>query len=247
MIGLRRNAPDVIHRVVWNAKEGRNPDKVIAELDRWLAGREPHLVSLLEAASYVKAVRRHYRRRYRVLAAYGWPEAGNIITLVRRDVPLAHWRTLRMKLGWIGPKRGKRHVGRTDHIIDLGRGRNAVRWRFLVVHRVPGGPTGGVVTHGRNQPAYAEEHRAIRRLGCRRGSLRRAFVCDGDQNAEANDGHPLSPATLAEDLDCEVIETGAKVDWAFARGCTGEGRAHRNVGGDHPLIAYRYEYGGTKE
>lgn len=239
-----RTSPDVIHRVVWNAREGRNPQTVISELDAWLAGRFPHMITLMEAAGYTKAVRRRYRGTYRVFVRYGWPESRNIVTLVRRDVYVPRWSTIRMKIGWIGPKAFRRHAGRTQQVIDIGRGHASQipLWRFAIVHRVPGGPDGGTVTHGRNQPAYAEEHEALLKLGRRKGSRRRAFICDGDQNAEIRDGHPISPSTLADELDADLVPTGAKVDWAFARGCTGEGKAFRDVGGDHPLIKYRYEH-----
>lgn len=206
-----------------------------------MGGRAPHVLVLMEAGGYVKALREHFPA-YKVLAATGWPDASSTVVLVRRDLPLTRWSAMRMRTRWVGPKAMLPHEPRTHLVIDIGNPDLGPAWRIVAVHRVPGGPTGGTETRGRNQPAYAEEHHRLQRLAARLGSGRRALIIVGDQNAEQDDRHPLSPASLAALIGANVVSTKAKVDWALVRDCRGTSSRGGPFGSDHPAITYVFTY-----
>lgn len=227
-----RTAPDRLDVVTWNAKVGRRPAEVALDVAQLLKDR-PDVAALQEAGGYVKALREALRGDYHVIAAHGWAEAGNSAFLVRRDVPVTRWSTIRLRVGWVGPKAFRRHPGRTFPVLNLGR-----EWRIVNVHRTPGGPTGGVMTQGRNKPSWNAEHVALGRLADRKGSHRRALVMVGDQNCESDDRHPMGVPAFADDHGMRIVRTGAKVDWAIVRGCRGDGNRGSNLGSDHPTIRY---------
>jgi hypothetical protein len=218
-------APDQLHLVTWNTKVGRRPGAIaFTLLDHFRSNGYPDVAILLEAGRYTQALRDTLGTRYRVL--------------VDRRIPMPRWRTITLRISWIGPKAFKRHPGRVFPVVDLGKGTTGAKWRIVGIHRTPGGPTGGLLTRGKNKPSWNAEHRALAKLAHRKGSLRRALVLAGDQNCQVSDRHPMSVGGLAFEIDARIVRTGAKVDWALVRGCNGTGHRGSNLGSDHPLITY---------
>lgn len=233
--------PRQLHLVAWNAKVGRKPRTVVRDLSAFLDENGwPDVIVLCEAGRYTTELRRRLSSRYRVLRA--GREHDGIVMLVDRSVPIPTRSLLVMRLGWIGPKAFRRHPGRTFPVVDLGKGKSQLRWRIVGIHRTPGGPSGGVLTRGRNRPAWEEEHARLLRLAARTRSHRRVLVMVGDQNCEMSDRRPTSVGGLAEAIGARVIRTGAKVDWAILRGGGGSGHRGPNLGSDHPLIRYQFTH-----
>lgn len=232
------SAPLQLDLIAWNAKVGRPAHRVATALDRYIRDVQawPDVMVLCEAGAYARTLRDRFGDRYRVRRA-GRAHDGMVL-LIDRRIPLTRWRTLVMRLTWIGPKAFKRHPGRTFPVADLGTGRGTVKWRIVGIHRTPGGPSGGVLTKGRNKPAWDEEHVRLVRLAGWKGSQRRSLVLVGDQNCEADDKRPHSGLGLASEIGARVIRTGAKVDWAIVRGAHGKGQRLDDYGSDHPLIRY---------
>lgn len=225
-----------------NVKVGRAPRAVILGIHAAMGGRPPGVAVLMEASGYIKALKEAFGALYYVLHASGWAEAASTVVLVRRDLPLTRWTAMRMRTSWVGPKALLPHAPRTHLVIDIGNPKLGPAWRIVATHRVPGGPTGGVQTHGRNAPAYAEEHHRLERLADRPGSHRRALIIVGDQNAEQDDRHRLSPAGLADAIGANVVSTKAKVDWALARDCRGTSSRGGYFGSDHPAMCYTFTH-----
>lgn len=239
-----RSAPRILHAVSFNAKVGRRPKVVVGALEEFLRAEHwPHVVCLQEAGGYVAELRAQLGDRYRVYAPSGWSEASNNPVLVLRGLYVPRWTWIRMHLAWTGPKAGKRHPGRTWTVVDLGAGdHTVVKWRIVNVHRVPGGPDGGV--HMNNENAWREEHIALWRFAELKGSRRRALAIIGDENCQTSDPHPLSVGGLADAIGARIIRTGAKVDWAIIRGAVGTGRKRvEDLGSDHPVVTYRLMHG----
>lgn len=222
------NDPTTLRIVAWNAKVGRKPVEFARQLELALSRTAADVVILTEAVAYA-ATLRGFLVGWQVRHAHGWPEARNIVVLVRNGLPIRRVVGIRNWRSWVGPKLGKAHVGRTFLLVDIG-----TRWRIVGVHRTSGGP------NGPNAPAWAEEHRRLARLADRPGSHRRALVIAGDQNCEADDRHPLSIGGLADTIGGHVVATHTKVDHAIVRDVTGRGTRHDYYGSDHPLVAYTF-------
>lgn len=221
------------------ANVGGRPPVVVADvLEPFIDDRAPDVVVLVEARG--RKMRRELRRRfrnYRIKRARTLrPEADNQIALVRRDLGPLRIRSLKMKLPWHGPKHRNPHKGRTHPYLDLGD-----RWRLWFLHRVPGGPLGGVspALRGANKDAWDEEDGRLYTAADWPESRRRTNVWIGDQNCEDDDDHPAGVPALARRCAAEMVRTGAKVDWAYVRGCDGRGQViARPARFDHPILEY---------
>lgn len=215
--------PEQLTILAHNVKVGRSPRSVVASV-RAAITDDTDVVILTEAAGYTRALRESLTS-WQVRHAHGWPEARNVVLLVRRDLRVHRFRAIRNLRSWVGPKLGRRHAGRTFPVVDLG-----THWRIVGVHRTSGGP------NGPNAEAWAEEHRRLARLA--RRTKRRALVIVGDQNCQADDPHPLGLLGLARAIGGDVIATHTKVDHAVVRGVDGRGRRGDYHGSDHPAVRY---------
>jgi hypothetical protein len=235
-------APDPLDLVLHNVRAGRHAGEVVRATRTLVrdTGR-PHVIGLLEASAYRDELRDSpLRHDYLIRFVRGWRESANIVALVRRDVPLRRIAPIRTRRPWIGPKMGRPHAGRTHLLVDVGRMEDPRAWRLILVHRVPGGPTGGTssLVRGRNAAAWEAEHYKLADVADRPGSHRRAFVIVGDQNARPDDRHPLSPGGLADEIGARIHRTGAAVDWALLRDCQATSERLDSYGSDHPAIRY---------
>ncbi len=154
-------------------------------------------------------------------------ERPDVVVLVSRKLPKPKVTVLRHTAGWVGPHAGIKHQGRKH--LDLTIGGDRLR----LVHRVPGGPSGGIQTRGANKPAWIIEDHLLRR-GWWEGPR---VACIGDQNSEVGE-----QVDFVTELGAELIITGAKVDWGYQRGYTkARGFLLGQYGSDHRAVAYRLE------
>lgn len=238
---MTRRAPSRLEVIAANVG-GRRPVVVADVLEPFIDERDPDIVVLVEARGW--KMRRELRRRFRAYrlkrARTLRPESDNQIALVRRDIGPLVVRSLKMRTRWIGPKHKRPHAGRTHPFIDIGD-----RWRIWLIHRVPGGPQGGVspALRGANKQAWDEEDERLETSASWPESRRRANVWVGDQNCEDDDRHVDGVPSLAARIRAEVIPTGAKVDWTYVTGCDGRGRVIAKPGQfDHPIVGYAFHH-----
>lgn len=203
----------------WNARVGRRPKSVVRSLRRLVRRKAPGAIVLVEARDYVAALRAEFRSEYRLRVSR------DVVLLVRRDLKVGEVEHLDHLTPWRGPKAGIEHAGR-GHLAATIDG-----VRFVFVHMTPGGPSGGIVTRGANRPSYDADRTLIR--AAFRGA--EIAVCLGDQNATIPEVWPF-----AARLGADVVETGSKVDHAFAKGVAVTGRRlRRRYGSDHFPVLYR--------
>lgn len=233
-------APTTLKGFTWNVHVGRSPKMVQQVVADLLTTYNADVAVLQEAASYYRVLRA--LPGYRLYTGQADREGRSTCVLVRRGIPVPRVRLLVTRLAWWGPKAGKRHVGRTFPVVDLGRWRGP-RWRVVGIHRVPGGPRGGTLTHGRNRPEWNAEHVELVTLAHRRSSQRRALVMPGDWNCEADDEHPRGVWAYAQAVGAMILPTRTKVDHVVVRGCHGKARRRENYGSDHPLVTFTLHQG----
>lgn len=199
----------------------------------------PHIAGFVE----VKVPRRRLRTipGYRVLQGLHG-EAGHVVAMVRRDVKVRRTWIRRMTQTWVGPKLLKPKAPRAYRSLVAQLADRSV-WDVDVEHWPSGGPTGGVVTGGRNRAAWWESlrrqarswrRRAARLARAGRGTaVVRPRVAILDANAtEAELEH------LAADRDMVLIP-GSKVDHALAQDATG--RSERLTADQpHPLMGFTF-------
>ena len=164
--------------IVHNVRAGRYPTAVVQAVRTLITATDVDAVALLEARAYVRALRRAFP---------GWQvrhHRTDIVLMVRRGhVPIRRTLPLRIHRRWWGPHQGRPHQGRTHLLVDIGRTDDPGRLRLILIHRVPGGPSGGILTRGANRPAWDAEHSMLTRVADRPGSHRRPLLIAGDQNA----------------------------------------------------------------
>lgn len=205
----------------WNARVGRRPSAVVVALLAFIAVSRPQVIVLSEATSYTKTLRRAFGLRWHV-----YRKGTDMVVMVRRSLPQPEVSTVGHVIAWRGPKAGLPHVGRRWLVLDWD------GFRLIAVHRVPGGPAGGVseALRGANKPAWDAETVLLLQLLFR---VRTALVV-GDQNAEIRE-----LINFMESNDLHPIKTGAKVDWAMARRYRAKGKRLLRRGSDHPAVLYK--------
>lgn len=202
--------------IAWNVGPRR---RLVGSVREIIADRDPEVLALFEATRFTLALRLRFSRRYRVIR-----RGSDVVALVKRTLPKPKVAVLQHTAAWVGPKAGIKHRGRKH--LDLTIGDDRLR----LVHRVPGGPSGGVLTRGANQPAWEIEDHLLRRdwwHGPR-------AACLGDQNGTVGE-----MADYVTELGAELIVTGGKVDWGYQRGYSrARGFLLGHYGSDHRAIAY---------
>ena len=212
----RRKRLDHLNIVTHNVRVARNPSEVAGAVAMMIDAVQPHVVMLQEVVPrYLPGLRSI--PGYRLIVERGWVDSTNCVTLVRRDVPIKRWRTIRNRIGWRGPVHGWARVGRTFQIVDL------YGWRLVNVHRTR-------LAWG--AAAYAEEDDALRRIAAKRRSQRPAFVVVGDQNEPYSDNGPYTPGRMARDIGLEPVGRSS-IDYALVRGCDGHALRLNKYGSDH--------------
>lgn len=231
-------APVVLVVLAWNLRIGRNARTVIRELRELIAAESPDVICLQEAGAHRRRLRVAFPG-WRVFAPGGASDGS--VTMVRRSLFVRRSSRLRMLVSWVGPKAFRKHPGRVWGWYDIGVG--VRRARVVNVHRTPGGPTGGVLTKGRNKPSWSAEHAALLLLADKPGSLVRDLIAVGDWNDPPADRHPQSPRSFATSIGARVVTTGSKVDYAIVRGPEGAtGTALRDKhGSDHRPCIYHFD------
>lgn len=203
----------------WNVKVGRPAPVVIAALWWFIKRRRPHVIVLLEATRLTPDLREAFGKGWRV-----YRHRSDVVVMVRRDLPRPDVSVLAHTVDWRGPHEGIAHRGRKWLQLD---------WpglRLVALHRVPGGPSGGVSRElsGANQPAWFEENRLI--ASALTDDAAPTLIV-GDQNAR-----PIEVCPFMARHDLHPIVTGAKVDWAMGRKVTGRGKRLGRRGSDHPAV-----------
>lgn len=203
----------------WNVRVGRPAPLVIAGIAWHISRRKPHVIVLLEATRYVPDLRDVFGKKWRIIR-----HGSDVVVLVRRDVDKPEISEVGHAVAWRGPHEGIQHQGRKFLQLD---------WpglRMLAVHRVPGGPSGGTSAElaGGNKAAWRAENTLIAST-----ISDGPWISVGDQNAR-----PVEVCAFMARYNLHPIVTGAKVDWAMARGVTGRGKRLGRRGSDHPACLY---------
>ncbi len=205
--------------ISWNARVGRRPALVVLALWAWVRLRRPDVIVLLESTRYVHDIREAFHKDWRT-----YRRGSDVVVMVRRDLPQPTVNELSHDTPWRGPHAGIAHRGRKWLQLDWP------NFRLVAVHRVPGGPSGGIQTRGANRPAWEAEDFLLATAI----STPSPVLIVGDQNAKVDEmrdfmaRHGLRPIT-----------TGAKVDWAMRRKVRGSGKRLGRRGSDHPAVLYR--------
>lgn len=183
-----------------------------------IADRDPEVLALFEATRFTLALRLRFARHYRVIR-----RRSDVVVLVKRTLPKPKVTVLKHDAPWIGPKAGIKHKGRKHLDLTIG------DERLRLVHRVPGGPSGGIQTRGANRPAWVVEDHLLRRDWWEGPRV----ACLGDQNGTV--GEMVDYAT---ELGAELIIAG-KVDWGYQRGYSrARAKLLGHYGSDHRAVAY---------
>lgn len=204
----------------WNCRVARRPRLVVLALRAFIRITRPHVVVLTEAGGYVPALRDAFSAEWRAYRKHS-----DVVVMVRRDMRQPTVTPIGHDTAWRGPHEGKEHRGRRWLMLD---------WpdlRLIALHRVPGGPSGGTSPRlaGRNRPAWEAEAFL---LATAIGDDRPVLIV-GDQNARLAEMRDFMARH-----DLRAVPTGAKVDWAMARGVAARGRRLGRRGSDHPAVIY---------
>lgn len=128
------------------------PDVVVLTEAYWA---RPFLIALATMFGYRL---RQYSRRHGA-------EAPGIAVLIRNEVSIIVRALAKMRERWWGPfnfPRSKRRPRRFQKFILRERGAVDFLWHLEAVHFPPGGPTGGVLTRGKNKDAWHEAADQVR-------------------------------------------------------------------------------------
>lgn len=205
--------------ISWNVGPRK---RLISSVREIIVDRDPEVLALFEATRFTTALRLRFSRRYRVIR-----RGSDVVVLVSRKLPKPKVAVLQHTASWIGPHAGIKHYGRKH--LDLTIGGDRLR----LVHRVPGGPTGGIQTRGANKDAWVIEDHLLRRDWWQGPRI----ACIGDQNSTVGE-----MVDFITELGAELIVTGGKVDWGYQRGYTrARAKLLDQYGSDHRAIAYLLE------
>lgn len=221
--------------VTHNIDEPRNPRDAARALRRATGHLDVQVYALQECKGAKRAFVDTFGREFRVFMSDA--EGASLITMVHRDVKVVNERYVHMTQDWIGPKLGRRQGPRIHNLTDVIY--DGDPFRIYNNHRVwmPKDQSRGLSSVAAfNQKAWNEEHRRIRRIMHKPGSLKRTTLNIGDQNSVVFDRSGYSVWRLAQQCDASIIRTGAAVDWGFVINGKGEGEARARIGSDHPHV-----------
>lgn len=205
--------------IAWNVGPRKH---LVGQLTRLIVDRDPEVLALFEATRFTPLIRLCFGRRFRVIR-----RGSDVVVLVSRKLPKPKVAVLQHTAGWIGPHAGIKHRGRKHLDVTIGDD------RLRLVHRVPGGPSGGIQTRGANRPAWEIEDHLLRRDWWQGPRI----ACIGDQNSTVGE-----MVDFITELGAELIVTGGKVDWGYQRGYAGtRAKLLGHYGSDHRAVAYRLE------
>lgn len=209
-----------------NLQVGRGWRAAARGLRELIADQEPDAIALQEAMNYAAALRLRFALHWRFVAAPDeWAEARNCLLMVRRDVQQRRlrrrgaWGWVRNRIGWVGPKHGLRHPGRT--------------WPWLIIdgvavmciHRVWNG-------RGKSETAYREEGEALVEWAKEHPG---PVLIIGDTNTSVHDFSPGSMRSVATLVDGRLAydPDDPGVDYALSRGLDVTVRRRKRYDSDH--------------
>lgn len=218
--------PDVV--VSFNAEVGRGGPAMIKSV-RGILEDHPSTDALLfqEAGGYVDDLRKAFGERWHIYAKSGWPESDNCPVMTRRQPGFpgrkygGGWGTVRCHKGWVGPKAGLRHPGRTWTWVKVG------KVYVLSLHRV----WGGEQDFKGNGEAYLEEAKELTAWISRH----QPCLVFGDTNTGYHETHPGSMRNIRARVKGKLVadEDNPGIDYALLKGVNA--KVHRTVpyGSDH--------------
>ncbi len=203
----------------WNVGPRSNAS-IVRDLGTIKAAKDDKITALFEASDreLVKQLRDAHPDD-RVL----WGRS-DVVALIPRGTPRPRVEVVGHGVAWTGPHMGKVHHGR--------------RWLLLVwddeavllVHRVPGGPSGG--QGGGNRKAWVADLAVIGKVA-RRTDLPDKLAVIGDHNGTASELRDEYA-----DLGLSLLPVNAHVDQAAVRGFRGGGSRLGNHGSDHVALGW---------
>lgn len=212
--------------LVWHNVGPRRPRQILRSIRRIMRDEKPDALALFEARRALPLIRRKF-------AGKGWRihTTGDVVLLVRTDVEQPTVQPAGHDVEWKGPKEGLEHQGRRHMVATWG---EAMRW--VLMHGVPGGPSGGVGPHleqpgrpfGYNRRAWHADEIAVRKAV---RDFPGAVLLAGDLNGEADE-----LADRFERLRIRNIGTNAKVDHAGERDLDADATRLENYKSDHPAV-----------
>ena len=202
--------------------------RIVRSLRKIRRDERPDAFALFEAHRALPAIRRRFGEKWHIHAT------ADVVLMIRRDCQQPTVTPARHGIDWWGPKEGIEHHGRAHLVATWD---DTLRW--VLMHGVPGGPSGGVGpylrrdgrTHGMNRDAWQADLVAVY------PHVRHfpgPVLLAGDLNAEA---HEL--ANRFDALKVDRIPTHAHVDHAAQRGLRVRATRLDNYGSDHPAIRYK--------
>lgn len=199
--------------------------KIVRSLRRLRRDERPDAIALFEARRALPKIRRKFGQRWDIYVT------ADVVLLVRKDCEQPTVTTAGHSVEWWGPKEGLEHDGREHMVCTWDE-----RLRWVLMHGVPGGPSGGVGPHlsrpdsdfGWNRDAWNADERAIRTAV---RDFPGGVLLAGDLNAEA---HELAERFAL--LGVRNIGTNAHVDHAAQRRLKVTATRLGNYGSDHPAI-----------
>jgi endonuclease/exonuclease/phosphatase family metal-dependent hydrolase len=218
--------------VSFNAEVGRGGVAMTRSIKQIIEAHPRVSVILLqESEGYVDDLRKNFKG-WKTYAKKGWSESDNCPIMVKRTsyAPRMRyqqtWGTLKCDKGWIGPKAGKKHPGRTWTWVKVG------GIYILSLHRV----WGGEQDFKGNGAAYQEEARKL--TGWIRNKDAPVIVF-GDTNCGYHETHPHSMRDIRDNVRGKLIadEDKAGIDYALVKRLSAEVRRSGDVGSDHnPVV-----------
>lgn len=196
----------------------------------WRVLRGADVVGLLECARYTKLLRTVLGAAWIVYRAHhpGTDRSSDVLVLIRRrGVTRPDLSTVGHTVRWTGPKASRPHAGRSWPVLDW------TNLRIAIVHRTPGGPSGGTSPRvaGKNRPAWFTDLTVIRDLA--ENGPESLFI-PGDHNGRF---HELRREY--REIGLITFHAPTKVDHAAGRGVNGDvPKLLGKAGSDHHAVRW---------